>query len=203
VDCLNLAVKDFSLILFIELFRAAIVLRPASQPRLGLSVRCRSDRMFVRPGWNWRRLPSAFPAVPPVGPLDLTCRHDGRGRRPPPTQTQCAQVWTSWTSVRSSTKLPTSRNATFEQVHAPPLPWAGGNPNSTSASPSWLDHWPSHGGASGRESQQPLESPTGRPLSTRSRFATKLRCDHAGLLSRADRVLSHRTGDSVLLIQIE
>src|SRR5271157_5708922 len=102
-----------------------------------LSARSPSDRQSDHPGWNWHRSRSASPAGPHDGQRGWTCHHDAPARQRLPTRIQHAQVRFSWTSVHSSTKLPTSRNATQTAGQRSTTPLGQEEPEFHPASPSW------------------------------------------------------------------
>ena len=108
-------------------------------PCSSLSARLQSDR---RPGhrvWSWHRSQSAFPAGRHDGPPGLTCHHDAPEPQCPPTQNQYAQVRSSCASIHSSTKTPTSRNATPEvRGQRSTNHSRRAEPEFSPASPSWL-----------------------------------------------------------------
>ncbi len=112
---------------------------------LSLSARRPSDRRSGPLEWNWRRSQSTCPARPPDGRHGLTCHRDALWPQRLPTQIQHAQVRLSWTSVHSSTKTPhEQKRDPKQQVNAPPLPWAGKNPNSSRHRLPGLDHSATH-----------------------------------------------------------
>lgn len=88
-----------------------------------ISDRRPSDRRCGRPGSNWHRWQSTSRARRPDGRRGWTYLPGAHEQQLPPIQIRYAQVRSSWTSVRSSTKTPHEQKRDLKtQVNAPPLP---------------------------------------------------------------------------------